>query len=95
MLQVLQGGSTHGGFMSDDDSPVQLRSYYTMKEVADLLGYHPQHVRRIVAQGKLLAEKMPNGRRRISHSAVMQWVSAHGSALSYVLRHRDDELNLV
>ncbi|MBT97001.1 MAG: hypothetical protein CL902_00025 [Dehalococcoidia bacterium] len=81
--------------MSNDASPVQLRDYYTMPEVAELLGYPPQHIRRIVAQGKLPAEKLPNGRRRISHAAVMQWVAEHGSALSYVLRHRDDELNLV
>jgi len=81
--------------MPDERSPVQLKAYYTMREVADLLGYHPQHIRRICAQGKLQSEKLPNGRRMISHASVMEWVAAHGSALSYVLRHRDDELNLV
>jgi len=81
--------------MSDDSSPVQQKPYYTMKEVADLLGYHPQHVRRICAQGKMRSSKMPNGRRYVAHADVLEWVTAHGSALDYVLRHRDTDLQLV
>ena len=64
---------------------VTLKPYYTPTEVADLLGYHPVHVRRILANGKLPSDKMPNGTRRISHAVVVQWVVDHGSDLILAL----------
>ena len=47
--------------------------WYSPKEVAILLGYHPVHVRRLISQEKLPADKMENGTRRVPHAAVMAW----------------------
>ena len=68
---------------------VVLKPYYTPAEVAELLDYHPAHVRRILANGKLPSDKMPNGTRRVSHLSVMRWVAEHGSDMIHVLYNVD------
>lgn len=79
-----------------DTEPIQLKPYYTPAEVARLLGYHPAHVRRILASGKLASAKMPNGSRRISHEAVVAWVQDHGSDMSLILERANyDSASLV
>lgn len=71
------------------------KPYYRAREVAEMLGYHYGHVRRLVSTGRLYSVKRPNGARLIPHSEVVRWVEAIGSDICLVVEHADPPPSLV
>ena len=63
---------------------IGLKLYYSPKEVAELLGYHPVHIRRVISKGQLPSIKCPNGSRRVAHSDLEKWVKQIGSDISLI-----------
>ena len=38
-----------------------MADWLTVKEAAELLGYHPNHVRRLLREGRIVGHKLYNG----------------------------------
>ena len=57
--------------------------YLTSKEVAKILGYVPAHIRRLIIQGKIKAEKIGHtwliSSKAISHIVPKKGNDLHGS----------------
>jgi excisionase family DNA binding protein len=53
-------------------------TYLTTEEAAFLLGYHPEHVRRLCRQGKLTWERRIGTAYLFAESELKQWAKKHG-----------------
>lgn len=47
-----------------------MRDWLTVKEAAELLGYHPNHLRKLLRQGSILGRKQRNGRWAIARREI-------------------------
>ena len=52
--------------------PQESKEWMTAKEVADLLGVHPETVRRYIRLGQLPANRLPSGHVRIRRQDALK-----------------------
>lgn len=46
---------------------------YTVKEVAELVGYHEESIRRLIREGEINAAQKGSGPYRISREELQRW----------------------
>ena len=64
---------------------LKYQAWWSCREITDLLGYHPVHVRRIIGKKKLPSTKFSNGARRVAFKDLVRWITDHGLGTTLVL----------